>query len=178
MTNHDRHSALSTAALQVPNARLMLLNALGMTDAAERLRLARIAAGYDTARDAAKAMGVSDSSYTQHENGIRGFPKDKAQQYARFFKTTPEWLIYGRGKGDPLDPSIDELEAMVRDALSEVLTLDTRIADLPRIVAPSLHEQLERFRVDRAALHGSDQGTVRGTGARLHPATKRSERAE
>lgn len=41
-------------------------------------------------------MGVSVSTYMQHENGIRNFPASKAKRYASFFRTTPEWLLYGR----------------------------------------------------------------------------------
>lgn len=68
-----------------------------MRTAHERLRAAREAAGYDTAKAAAEAMGASVATYLQHENGTRGYPAPRAQRYARFFKTTPEWLLYGRG---------------------------------------------------------------------------------
>lgn len=64
----------------------------------ERLRLARERAGYDSARAGAAAMGVSGDTYTQHENGTRGFTS-RAERYARFFRVTPEWLLYGRGEG-------------------------------------------------------------------------------
>lgn len=72
----------------------------------ERLRAAREAAGYETAKAAAEAMGASVATYLQHENGTRGFPAQRAQRYARFFKTTPEWLLYGRG-GEPTHSSAD-----------------------------------------------------------------------
>lgn len=62
----------------------------------ERLKQARERAGYDSARAAATAMGVSADTYAQHENGTRGF-KSKAERYARFFKVAPEWLLFGRG---------------------------------------------------------------------------------
>lgn len=41
-------------------------------------------------------MGVSVPTYIQHENGGRGYPAKRADRYARFFRTTPEWLLYGR----------------------------------------------------------------------------------
>lgn len=63
----------------------------------DRLKSARIAAGYGSTVDAAAALGVSQSTYAQHENGIRGIPKDKAPLYARRFKVTEEWLLYGKG---------------------------------------------------------------------------------
>lgn len=70
-----------------------------MDNAHDRLKAARIAAGYPTAKEAAEAMGIPVATYVQHENGSRGYPVARAQRYARFFKTTPEWLLYGRRNG-------------------------------------------------------------------------------
>lgn len=63
----------------------------------DRLKAARVAAGYSSAAEAAEAMGLANATYTQHENGIRGIPKDKAPIYARRFKVSEEWLLYGKG---------------------------------------------------------------------------------
>lgn len=68
-----------------------------MESPAERLRFARERAGYASAKAAAAAMGVSSATYIQHENATRGLPANRAERYARFFHTTPEWLLYGRG---------------------------------------------------------------------------------
>lgn len=54
-----------------------------------------------TAKAAAQSMGVSVSSYSQHESGFRGFKADQARVYAQHFHTTPEWLLYGRGQLGP-----------------------------------------------------------------------------
>ena len=75
-----------------------------MTSPAIRLKNARIDAGYSSAKLAAEAMGVSVPTYIQHENGTRGYPADRAQRYARFFRTTPEWLLYGRNTTDKAEP--------------------------------------------------------------------------
>ncbi|MES2173872.1 MAG: hypothetical protein V4523_07980 [Pseudomonadota bacterium] len=37
------------------------------------------------------------ATYTQHENGTRGFPAKRAPQYAKRFKVSEEWLLYGKG---------------------------------------------------------------------------------
>ena len=66
-------------------------------DVAARLKAARQAAGYDSARAAADAIGIPVATYTQHENGTRGLPAGKARLYAHAFAVTPEWLLYGRG---------------------------------------------------------------------------------
>lgn len=72
-----------------------------MASAGDRLKQARQKAGYSSAAMAAEAMGVSPATYAQHENGIRGYPATKAERYGRFFRVAPEWLLYGRQKGDP-----------------------------------------------------------------------------
>lgn len=78
---------------------------------ADRLKAARVAAGFTSARQAAEALGISADTYTQHENGTRGFPANRAQRYATFFHTTPEHLLYGRGAGNhtaALSPRLNE----------------------------------------------------------------------
>ncbi len=71
-------------------------NAFFMTDSAKRLKDIREKRGYSSAKGAAEAMGVSVATYIQHESGVRGYPSPKAERYAKFFRTTPEWLLYGR----------------------------------------------------------------------------------
>lgn len=66
-----------------------------MTDKSERLKQARIRAGYTTVTAAAEAMGAVLASYTQHENGTRGFSNRVAERYAKFFKIAPAWLTHG-----------------------------------------------------------------------------------
>ncbi len=73
-----------------------------MSDASDRLREARKNAHYDSAKAAAEAMGVAPATYIQHENGTRGFPAARAKRYAQFFRTTPEWLLYGRDTTPPV----------------------------------------------------------------------------
>lgn len=70
-----------------------------MTDAAERLRIARLRAGFTTGKDAAESMGFKVSTYLAHENGSRGYPASKAATYARKFKVPEVWLLYGTGPG-------------------------------------------------------------------------------
>jgi SOS-response transcriptional repressor LexA len=67
-----------------------------MSDASERLKQAREKSSYHSAKSAAEAMGVAVATYIQHENGTRGFPAARAERYARFFRVTPEWLLYGK----------------------------------------------------------------------------------
>lgn len=91
------HNALHPVKCQLHATRRD--NGAVTVNASERLKLARERAGYATAKAAADAMGIAHATYTQHENGTRGFPAKRAERYARFFRVAPEWLLYG--KGDP-----------------------------------------------------------------------------
>lgn len=81
----------------------------GMDTPADRLRHARVRAGYNTGKEAAEALGFPVSTYLGHENGSRGFPAKKAAIYARRYKVTEEWLLYGKGDapGETDDPKAE-----------------------------------------------------------------------
>jgi len=66
-------------------------------DVATRLREMRISAGFASASEAARRFGWTDATYRHHENGTRNVPKPKAEVYARAFRVSPEWLMFGRG---------------------------------------------------------------------------------
>lgn len=71
----------------------------------ERLRQARKDAGYNSVRDAARALGMVYSTYAGHENGAREFDDQDAQRYARKFRVSLEWLLTGR-----LSPTIQPVK--------------------------------------------------------------------
>jgi hypothetical protein len=62
-----------------------------------RLRTARLAAGFASAREAALRMGWPESSYQQHESGLRGMKSAAVDQYAKAFNTTAAWIMFGTG---------------------------------------------------------------------------------
>ncbi|SDH08072.1 LexA family transcriptional regulator [Pelagibacterium luteolum] len=64
-------------------------------DQHERLKDARIAAGYKTGTDAAQAMKISVATYNAHENGHRGLTLKAAERYADFFNVRESWLLVG-----------------------------------------------------------------------------------
>lgn len=96
---------------------LMIVNAiradhpgtpLKMTNQHERLRQARIAADFPSARQAAQRFGWAESTYAGHENGGRGFDSDQARIYARAFKVDEAWLLLGAPRlvqSNPQTPS-------------------------------------------------------------------------
>lgn len=99
-----------------------------MTDApgprstvAERLKWARMRAGFVSDRQAATERNLVLSTYRKHESGERGaggLKDHHIARYARAFSVSSVWL--STGHGNPLAPSISELseeEARVIEAL-------------------------------------------------------------
>lgn len=68
-----------------------------MESITDRLKWARLNAGYSGPTEAAVANGWRPPTYLAHENGTRGIPKDKAKLYADRFRVRVEWLMFGRG---------------------------------------------------------------------------------
>lgn len=68
-----------------------------MDERHDRLRKARIAAGYKKAMDAIRRYGFNENSYRANENGNAPFSFDTARDYAAAFKVRPEWLYAGTG---------------------------------------------------------------------------------
>jgi SOS-response transcriptional repressor LexA len=75
-----------------------------METPAQRLKLAREKAGYTSAKAGADALGIKEAGYRHHENGTRDISYRAAQRYAKFFKTTAEWLIDGAKEEEDLGP--------------------------------------------------------------------------
>jgi hypothetical protein len=61
----------------------------------DRLKAARVAAGFLTAKAAAEFLHVPIATYTQHEKPHRFLPEKRARFYAEQFRSTPEWILYG-----------------------------------------------------------------------------------
>lgn len=121
------HNALSERKRLLRNERHY---AQCMTDPAERLRIARLRAGYETAKDAADALGFPVSTYLGHENGSRGISAKRAEIYAKKYKVREQWLLYGVGPGPGSEPTgetaeivdiIDRLPALRRQEALRIL---------------------------------------------------------
>jgi hypothetical protein len=63
----------------------------------ERLRQARRAAGYVGPTEAARRFHWKPDTYKKHEAGSRNLTPTVAERYARAFRCTPAWLLYGDG---------------------------------------------------------------------------------
>lgn len=60
-----------------------------------RLRAAREKAGFKSASEAARKIGVNPVTYTAHENGGREYDRKAALYYAERFSVRPDWLMFG-----------------------------------------------------------------------------------
>jgi len=134
-----------------------------MTTPNERLKIAR-ARFFASAGEAADAMNIPRGTYAGHENGHRGFPASRAPQYARKFKVSEEWLLYGKGGQAETLPSDDDLEAMIAIALDE-LPIPVGLGDYSRAVASSLRDQLERYQASGGSKGISDVANAPDKGA-------------
>ena len=63
----------------------------------ERLRRARVAAGYPTMTAACEAFSWNRNTYGTNENGSTSFGRVAAERYARAYRVRLEWLLTGRG---------------------------------------------------------------------------------
>lgn len=71
-----------------------------METPADRLRKARLDAGYATAIEASSAFGYNRNSYASSENGNRGVTAAKAALYAAAFGVRADWILYGPDAGN------------------------------------------------------------------------------
>lgn len=94
----------------------------GMTTPADRLKAARIKAGFKSATAAAKAFGWTESTYLGHENGSRGLQIDAAQRYSRAFRVSWNHLMTGTkdeaSEGSPGTPVLGHLGVQTEAATS------------------------------------------------------------
>lgn len=108
---------------------------------AQRLKEARARAGYSTAADAARVLGLKPATVRAHESGQNGLSAAMAATYAQAYNVKVEWLLYGRGEpapataqsdqgsgafsvgllGDDDRPAIKELVELLENALNRAL---------------------------------------------------------
>lgn len=136
-----------------------------METIAERLTKARVDAGYQSAADAALALGIAYPTYAAHENGSRGFKSEAAVKYAKKFKVTLEWLMTGRGGVAASDKSTAAADIPYAGIVQAgvFFDVDLHTNDHPKTVAIAPDPRYRRARqyawlvkgdsMDRAGLH-------------------------
>lgn len=100
----------------------------GMSERAERLKQARMNAGFDRPADAAARFGWNVNTYKSNENGNATFSFAKAKDYAKAFGVRAEWLYDASGPSGAERPgaaleqppvgapiSLDEVRAFIKE---------------------------------------------------------------
>jgi hypothetical protein len=76
-----------------------------MEDMHSRLRQARIKAGFNSRREATDLHGWTLSSYGAHENGQNDYNDEWAIVYAKAFKVSAQWLLFGTESDNNSEPN-------------------------------------------------------------------------
>lgn len=78
----------------------------------ERLRFARIAAGFKTGKEFADKHAIPQPTYAMHELGGRGLSREVAIAYSAALGVSFEWLQTGEGRGPGAKPPVAEIEGL------------------------------------------------------------------
>lgn len=116
----------------------------------ERLKQARIAAGYRTAKDGAERVGTPYGTYSGHENGNRGIKTAEAAVYARAFKVRPEWILYGKVGPEPLTGSDEPQPPLMPIVKAIEDSLDGLTEKEQRMIAEYVARQRALFRPEES----------------------------
>lgn len=93
----------------------------------ERLKLARMRAGYRDGKQAAVAHGWKYDTYKNHESGARGLKRGQAEIYAKAFGVSVLWLLEGEVAGAPLDPVLTRVPIRVIPLMELISVDDLRV---------------------------------------------------
>lgn len=107
---------------------------------ADRLRHVRTLAGFRSASEAARSLGMSVPTYVHHENGTREFGEDAASTYARKFHANKVWLLLG--EGSPFDGQEKSATQLSRQTETSTMKLFQNIRTRKRSESDAHTEQL------------------------------------
>lgn len=120
----------------------------------DRLRKARIAAGYRSMAQAVRRFSWSNATYKAHELGIRNMSATVAAHYARAYRVDPAWILYGTGPGPNGAASI-EVPELDQERMARALEVARRLA--PLLPEPDRIETMLTAAI-YALLWNADQG--------------------
>lgn len=86
-----------------------------MTTRSDRLRRARIDAGFETAKDAARHFGWNENTYSSNESGYAPFSMKSAKKYGAAFQVNPNWLYDGTHESDTVGAQRKNTDAIVKN---------------------------------------------------------------
>jgi len=77
----------------------------------DRLRQARLGAGFSTIKSASDERGLHKQNLADHEAGRRGISPDWAKKYARAFSVKPDWILFGTNSTSKTVPIVGYIGA-------------------------------------------------------------------
>lgn len=132
-----------------------------MTDLSDRIRQARGAAGFATAKAASDAFGWKFSTYAGHENGSRQPDVGTITRYARAFRVNPAWLLTGTPSAPPAlgfsEPDAEPYTANRVPGCAEAALRNLRHGQLWQLRREAPGLQLRRGDVLAIEAHGTPQ---------------------
>jgi hypothetical protein len=96
-----------------------------------RLKKARINAGYKSATAAIKACGWPNSTYRAHENGQNNFSVETAEIYAKAYGVSAAWLLVGADGGADEYYVKSRVKAHKHNCAEKIYALGVLIRDEP-----------------------------------------------
>jgi SOS-response transcriptional repressor LexA len=125
-----------------------------------RLKQARVAAGYRTAKEFSDRFKIAQATYSTHESGARGIRLETAQYYAKLLNANTAWLLTGEGYGlepdEVIPPSGPKPEVEAVDFLGEHPSLREKYREIFRdtMEEPSLEDDYWGvFKVKESAMN-------------------------
>ncbi|SPJ27648.1 hypothetical protein TRM7615_01138 [Falsiruegeria mediterranea M17] len=104
-------------------------------DISNRLKQARMEAGFRSAQEAADRFGWTASTYAAHENGTRGMKPDAIERYAKAFRSDPCFIAFGTQNSKPSIAGVSD--RVLREVIQLIMEHDgardaapSEIADL------------------------------------------------
>nr|WP_319637624.1 helix-turn-helix transcriptional regulator [Brucella sp. HL-2] len=120
----------------------------------DRLREARINAGYKTPTDAARALKeLNQNTLISNENGNRPISRKAAAKYGELFGVDPGWILFGDDQEAPQKiTDLKQVEAMLLrvDGLNKS-NVDTIMAIISNSIKANAYEQEHTRTGDQSA---------------------------
>lgn len=89
-----------------------------------RLKIARKAAGYNTAISFSQSINIAKSTYSQHENGTRGLTAEQIMFYSECLNVEPSWLLTGFGHPCPTFKDKESRRAFIDNEVNDLINLN------------------------------------------------------
>ncbi len=126
----------------------------------QRLKEARINAGYKSALSFAKKHNIPFTSYRNHENGHRGISIEQAIVYSKLLNIHPAWLMTGEDYSGVTHKDLlseEDIEKVASHLASDKFDIDTELQkflfETALSLSPYLKSRLDKDYAIRLLIH-------------------------